>query len=394
MGMFQLPRDFSAAGIAAGIKSGGVHDMALLVSGRDAAAAGVFTTNRMYAAPVRLCRERLQTHAPVRAVLVNSGNANACTGEQGYQDAVTLTGLAAETLGVPTSSVLMCSTGTIGRRLPLPTLSAGIKALAGNLSTEGGSDAARAIMTTDTRPKTASRSVNLGGTEVLLCGLAKGAGMIEPTMATMLCFLMTDAQATAADLQAALASAVQKSFNCISVDGDMSTNDTVLLLANGASGSSAALVPGSPGWDAFQEALDAVCLELALAMVDDGEGATKRVTVQVTGAATPEDAERAARAVANSLLVKTSWAGKRAQWGRVMDALGYCGVPVGQDKIDIYYDEWPAALGGLAAETPAETLNAVVAARAFTLTIRLGAGEATARVYACDCTEAYVRINV
>lgn len=387
------PAGFLAAGLHAGIKQHDRKDLALVVSEDEAAVAGTFTTNAVQAAPVRLCRERVR-RGTARAVVVNSGNANACTGEQGRRDAERTAALTAELLGAPEAGVLVCSTGPIGKPLPMDRVAAALPRLVERLAAGGGDDFAEAILTTDTRSKRAARRIQVDGRQATVCGMAKGSGMIAPNMATMLAFLITDARIEPAPLQDCLAAAVRETFNRISVDGDTSTNDSVLCLANGRAGN-AALQPGQAGWPAFRGALAEVCRELAEAIVADGEGATRRVRVAVEGAADDGEAERAARAVADSLLVKTSWAGGRANWGRVMAALGRSGARLDEARVSIDYDDVPAVRGGIAAESSApEALNRVAAQTAFTLRIGLGAGSGRASVLTCDCTEDYVRINV
>lgn len=372
-----LPEGFRAAGIHAGIKAGERPDMTLLVSDLAARVAGVFTKNQMFAAPVAVCREHLETDSLARAVIINSGNANACTGPSGLADARTMVSETAAALSVDEAAVYVCSTGSIGKPLPMPVISKGIAAAAKGLSRDGFDAATRGILTTDTGPKVSSR--NVGGGR--LVAFAKGAGMIEPNMATMLCFVMTDLVVDAP--QPMLSAAVSQSFNRISVDGDMSTNDTVLLLANGASGHAVASA-------VFQEALDEVLLELALAIVADGEGTSKVVTLHVNGAPSDADADVVARIVANSLLVKTAWAGTYPSWGRILDAIGYAPVTVVPEKVSIQFDDISLVDGGLA--TGASD-RAAVEKDEFTVIIDLGIGDGSAVLYTTDCTEDYVRLN-
>ena len=373
---FLLPRGFRAAGIHAGIKQGGVKDMALFLSDTPAVAAGTFTTNQVKAAPVRLDMERLKGRR-ARAIVVNSGNANACNGPRGMRDAKRMSALTAEQLGVPESQVF----------------EGGIRALAAAVSAQGGPDAVEAIMTTDTRPKRWSVPVRIGGRTVTVAGTCKGAGMIEPKMATMLCFLVTDAAVAPRALQQLLGAAVQDSFNRITVDGDRSTNDTVLFLANGQAGNPP-LAPGRPGWAAFAAAVREVTHHLALAIVRDGEGASRFVTIRVRGARNAREADLAARSVANSFLVKTAWAGKNANWGRVMDALGYSEAKVVEEKVEIRFDELHAVRRGAPGAATPEQLQSVIARPEFTVDIDLRLGKGGAIVYTCNCTEEYVRINV
>lgn len=388
-----LPIGFQAAGIRAGIKKSESKDLALIVSDTPATVAGVFTTNQVTAAPVKWCRTQLMGRC-ARAIVANSGNANACTGEAGLQDTRRMAETAAHTLGVPVEHVFVCSTGHIGARLPMEVIEPGIRQAAKVLSTDGGPAAAEAIMTTDVWIKHWTVRITVDGRPVIVSGMAKGAGMIEPNMATMLAFCMTDAAIAPDALQCALNEAVDQSFNRITVDGDQSTNDTVLLLANGAAGNERPLTEAHPDWPAFTTALNETALQLALKIVDDGEGATKRITIMVEGAVSDEDADRAARAVANSFLVKTSWAGMFPNWGRVMDAIGYSRATVREDHVDIWYDRHQAAQKGLATGVSLETLKQVIAQREFTIRINLNIGEGRAVVYTCEITEEYVRINV
>lgn len=387
-----LPRGFRAAGIAAGIKKPGVRDMALIVSDRPAAVAGVFTTNQVCAATVKLDRERLRGGRG-RAIVVNSGNANACTGEQGLRDARRMAALVAQQLGLLEEQVFVCSTGRIGAPLPMPVIEKGIAKLTQDLSENGGEDAAQAIMTTDTRPKRWTVHFRVGARQLTVAGIAKGAGMIEPNMATMLAFLMTDAAVPPRILQRALEAAVNQSFNRITVDGDRSTNDTVLLFANGAAGHPP-LAPSRPGWRAFTEALNEATRQLARMIARDGEGATKMITIEVRGAASDRDADLAARAVANSLLVKTAWAGDDANWGRVMDALGYSPARVVESKVDIFFEDRCAVRGGVAGPATDAQLREIVRRPEFAVAIDLHLGKGRAIVYTCNLTEEYVRINV
>ena len=376
--------------MCAGIKKSS-PDLAVIVSDRPAAAAGVFTTNRIQAAPVRLCRARLREKT-ARAIVVNSGNANACVGPQGLRDAERMAAVAAERLGVDEGSVFVCSTGTIGVPLPMAKVESGIDRAVASLSDSGGTEAAKAIMTTDTVVKELAVEVPVAGSAVRIGGMAKGSGMIEPNMATMLAFLTTDAAVEADDLQACLRPAVDQSFNRISVDGDQSTNDTVLFLANGAAGV-ASLGAAHPDWGIFCGAVAEVAKRLAFSIVEDGEGATKFVTVSVKGAARVEDARKAARAVANSLLVKTSWYGGDPNWGRVMDAIGYSGAEVAEERVNICYDAVCAVKGGQVSEEPLANLEQVLAQRRFTLEIDLQLGSGAETLYTCDCSSEYVRIN-
>jgi glutamate N-acetyltransferase/amino-acid N-acetyltransferase len=387
-------RGFLAGAVFAGIKASnpGREDLALVASQGPAAAAGVFTTNRVKAAPVRLSRAHLRAKA-ARAVLLNSGNANACTGPCGIAAAKALAAETAAALGCPTGQILVCSTGRIGVALPLEKMKARLPDLAARLSAKGGPAAARAIMTSDTFAKEYAVEVRAPGGTFRLGGMAKGAGMINPNMATMLCVVTTDAKISKGTLQNALHQAVERTFNRITVDGDMSTNDTVLALANGAAGGTS-LKSGSPDLALFHEALNEVCLKLAHMIVRDGEGVSKFVTVQVRGASSFQAARKVAEAVANSTLVKCAWAGNDPNWGRILDAAGYCGVRLREELVDIYYDGVAAVRGGTAAPTPKEKLVAAVTPDAFTVTVDLQQGKAYYTVYTTDLTEKYVALNL
>ncbi len=388
----RLPVGFRAAGVAAGIKASGDRlDMALIVSDQPAAAAGLFTTNQVQAAPVRLDRDHLNGRL-ARAIVVNSGNANACTGPRGLRDARRMAAETARRLGVSLRQVFVCSTGTIGVPLPMERVLAGIERLVPALSTDGGEAASTAILTTDTRPKRWTVPLRLGGREVTVAGFAKGAGMIEPRMATMLAFLLTDAAVPSAALQRLLKAAADESFNRITVDGDRSTNDTVLFLANGAAG--VRLAPGRPGWRDFEAAVRETTRALARMIVADGEGATRVVTIRVRGARSHREADLAARSVANSLLVKTAWAGPNANWGRVMDALGYSPARVVESRVSIRFDELLAVRRGAPGPATREQLREVIARPEFTVDIDLGLGRGRAEIWTCNCTEEYVRINM
>ncbi len=389
-GGITTPRGFQAAGISAGIKTD-KRDMALILSDTTAAMAGVFTTNRVQAAPVLLDREKLATRQ-ARAIIVNSGNANACTGADGMRDARRMTQLTAELLHVEDPMVFVCSTGTIGRPLPMDKIEAGIRLAVKNLAPSGGADAAAAIMTTDTKPKEVAAQVEIDGQVVTLGGMAKGSGMIHPNMATLLVFLTTDAAVEAQALQACLTAAVDRSFNRISVDGDRSTNDTALFMANGAA-CNAPLDQRHPRWPAFCGAVNALTGELARQIVKDGEGATKLVTITVRNAPGKRAAEKVARSVANSLLVKTSWFGADPNWGRVICAVGYSGVPVDPDRIAIAYDGQVAVRGGKPAGLAPEILHAIIVKPEFGIEIDLNLGRSTYTMTTCDCSDAYVHIN-
>jgi glutamate N-acetyltransferase/amino-acid N-acetyltransferase len=381
-----------AAGMASGIKKADMPDLALIASECAATAAGVFTTNRVAAAPVLLDRERLR-RGTARAILVNSGNANACTGRQGYADAVEMAALAARVLGLSPEDVLVGSTGVIGKPLPMERIRAAVPILAGRLRREGGEEAARAIMTTDTILKMAAAEETIGGRTVTVGGIAKGSGMIHPQMATMLAYLATDAKVSRAVLQRGLRQATERTFNRIPVDGDTSTNDTVLCLANGLAGNRP-ITPGSADARRFQALLERVCLDLAKHIARDGEGATKLVELVVNGARTEADALRVATTIATSSLVKTAWFGEDANWGRIMAAIGRAGVRLAPDKIGIAYGDVVVVRRGIGLGQGAEErASAVLKEREFTLTVTLGSGKGTARVWTTDLSPDYVTIN-
>ena len=423
-GSIVAPKGFRAAGVFCDIKrlgtgkgseKGRKRDLALIVSDTEATAAGMFTTNQVCAAPVKLCVERVRK-GRAQAVVVNSGNANACTGKQGLADAREMASQVERVLKLKKSSVLVGSTGRIGLNLPMENIRQGIIDVAQQLGAteQHAAQAAEAIMTSDTREKQVAIEVKIGGRAVRIGGICKGAGMIQPGMsatgkrpaamhlhATMLCFLTTDAAIEPGPLKAALDTAVAHSFNRITVDGDMSTNDTVLVLANGLAGNTAKDLRNtrSAGFAIFQEALNFVCLQLAQKIVRDGEGVTRFVTVRVSGARSLQDADAAARAVANSALVKTSWFGGDPNWGRILDALGYSPATVVEEKVDVGYSAagsrkilWSLKRGQPTKATFKE-LCAAVAPKEFDLHINLNLGKAGALMYAADLTEEYVNFN-
>ena len=386
-----MPKGFKCAGISAGIKPASVKDMALILSDSPATSAGVFTTNQICAAPVKVCRAHLE-HGVARAIVMNSGIANACTGAEGLVAAKDMAAETAKVIGCEPQEIFVCSTGKIGPKLPLDKIIPGIGKLFDAALVENVQDTADAMMTTDTRPKVSVAELQIEGRTVKMVGFAKGAGMIEPNMATMLSYITTDAAVERHALQAALEKAVDRSFNRISIDGDQSTNDTVLALANGESGIQM-LDESSNDWNEFSQALERICFELAMMIVHDGEGADKFVTVHVKGAASAEDAELAARAVANSMLNKTAWAGTYPDWGRIMASIGYSKAKVIEKKVDIFYDDTQAVAGGNVSGVAQEDLIKVVSQSDFAIHIDLHLGEGDAVVYTCNCTEEYVRIN-
>jgi len=382
---------FVASGVHCGIKPQR-KDLALVVSRVPAAAAGVFTTNKVKAAPVLLDMERIRS-GQGRAVLLSSGNANACTGEQGLRDAREMAHLVAEHLQVPEDLVYVCSTGQIGVPLPMEAIRRGVPEAVRLLGPDG-TAAAEAILTTDTGPKAGAVQVMIGQQVVTVGGMSKGAGMIHPQMATTLTVLTTDAAVAPAVLQTALRRAADQSFNRITVDGDRSTNDTILVLANGEAGAPEITGPGE-ALDAFQAALDAVTVRLAKAVAQDGEGATKLIEITVEGAQTDEDAERAAFAVANSPLVKTAIHGAGANWGRIMAAVGYSGAEVQPDRVTVRIGPVVVAERGTLAGGPErlEQAGEHLMGQDVRVAVDLGLGRGIATVWTCDLSEEYVKEN-
>jgi glutamate N-acetyltransferase / amino-acid N-acetyltransferase len=383
---------FRFAAVEAAVKKPGRLDLAMLVSDVPAVVAAVYTTNRVKAAPVLLSMERSR-HGFARALVVNSGNANACTGQQGMADAVETAALVARDLGVAEEQVLIASTGVIGKVLPMERIRAAIPALVNGLGAVGLDQIAQAIMTTDTFAKTACVSGEVGGVPCTIAGVAKGAGMIMPNMATMLSFLVTDAAVTPEYLQSAFHDAVDASFNIISIDGDTSTNDTALIMANGMAGNPQ-LRPGTAEAGQFEELLGKVLLSLAQQIVRDGEGATKFVELCLRGARSNAEAKQAAMAIANSLLVKTAFFGQDANWGRIVAAVGYSGVAVDQDRLFLSFDDVVMVSGGVFVGGDAEERgSAVLRKKEFTVTVDLQLGDGAATVYTCDLSHDYVSIN-
>jgi glutamate N-acetyltransferase/amino-acid N-acetyltransferase len=388
------PQGFEAGSIYCGVKAinKSAPDIALIVSRTKAVAAATFTTNKVKAAPVRVSRMNLRS-PDVRAIVANSGNANACTGVPGLQNAKRMCAATAGALDLRDQQVMVCSTGRIGVQLPIEKIEATLAIAPQCLSRNGSTAAARAIMTSDTFPKEFAVEFAVQGRHVRIGGIAKGAGMIDPNMATMLCFITTDAAIDQTTLQRALSVSVEQSFNRITIDGDMSTNDTVIALANGAAGHKS-LKYGTKDFKAFQAALDDVTRELAWMIVKDGEGVSKFVEVHVHGAASLADARKAAEAIANSTLVKCAWYGEDPNWGRIMDALGYCGAKMREELVDIYYDGVLAVKGGMLAKTPMEKLREIVKQKRFTVCVDLNQGRGEHIVYTTDFTTEYVKLNM
>ncbi len=390
-GTVTSPEGFFAGATSAGInkKAAGKLDLAVLFSETPCVAAGLFTTSKLKSAPVVLTRQRLE-RGKAGAVVVNSGCANAFTGEHGLVDAAEVASLVAEGIGIAPEDVLVASTGVIGVHLPMKRIRPAVEQII--MSRDGGHDLARAMMTTDTVPKETAVSVKVGDSEFTIGGVAKGSGMIHPDMATLLCFLTTDAAVERGFLEDALKKAVEASFNMVSVDGDVSPSDTVLLLANGTAGGEP-ISSGSPQAEAFQQALERVCVHLARLIAADGEGATRLIEVIVNGAATPAQARKAARAVVSSALVKAAVHGADPNWGRVVAAVGRSGADMDEAKIDLYLDETQVIRAGRALPVGKRVVNRLLKGREINLRVNLNLGEGSATAWGCDLSEEYVGIN-
>lgn len=385
-------KGFQFAAVEAAIKKPGRLDLALIYSRQTADAAAVFTTNKVKAAPVLLDQERAKG-GRVQALVVNSGNANACTGARGMADAVETARLVAAGLQIPEESVLVASTGVIGQPLPMERISKAIPLLVAGCGKSELGDIATAIMTTDTFPKMESRTGSAGNVSYTVAGVAKGAGMIMPDMATMLAFIVTDAAVEPSFLQQCFRSANDRSFNAITVDGDTSTNDTALIMANGAAGNQP-ICGGTPEAAIFEEILNDLLLSLAKLIVRDGEGATKFVTINVVGAVSDAEAKKGAMAIANSSLVKTAFFGQDANWGRIFAAVGYSGITVEQLKTDLFFDDVQMVRDGLFTGGDAEARGTGVLQKPeFSVTVDLHIGSGSATVYTSDLSYEYVKIN-
>lgn len=388
----KAPQGFCGGGVKAGIKKSGKEDVAVLYSTVPAHGAAVFTTNTMAAAPVVVSR-RVVKNGNVRAIVVNSGCANACTGVQGQVDAQAMAHQTATLLGVAQDEVIVASTGVIGVPLPMGKVSAGIKAAVDASSADGFENVKLAMMTTDTFPKTCSVELEIGGKHVRIAGLAKGSGMIHPNMATMLCFIMTDAAVQPDVLQAALKRAVDQSFHRITVDGDSSTNDMVAVLANGLAGNDELNQMSGADYDAFANALTAVCIHLAKLVARDGEGATKFLEITVQGAATEDDAHKAAMTIAKSPLVKTAFFGQDPNWGRILCAVGYSEAKADPEAVALTIGGLPVVTAGQGVAGQEEALKEVMAEHDIAMTVDLGVGSESATVWTCDFSYEYVKIN-
>ena len=387
------PQGFLTSAVSCGIKNPASDrlDLALIYSEKPCSSAGAFTTNRVKAAPVRVSQSNLRK-GDLRAIIANSGNANACTGVQGIHDANAMCGAVAKPLGLKRTEVGVASTGVIGLPMPMVRVEPNYTALVAGLGEKNGPDVAAAIITSDTHAKEVAISFQLGDKRVRLGGCVKGAGMISPSMATMLCFITTDANIPSDSLRKAVLECVEESFNRITIDGDMSTNDTVMILANGASGMPPIRRNGTR-CKQFRRALRWIMLELAKAVVRDGERVTKFVTVKVQGARTYLDAKKVAEAVCKSALVKSSWNGGDPNWGRIIHAVGYSRARIREELVDIHIGGKAACLGGLQADTPMDELRAIVANPEFEIVIDLNQGDADYIMYSSDLSPEYVDFN-
>lgn len=391
------PSGFKACGIKAGLKKSGKADMSLVYSETECIASGLFTSCRFQAAPVKYCRNILAKKRTFNAIIINSGNANACTGTMGYQNSVKMAKLTSKSLGIHKENVFVCSTGRIGVQMPMDIIESGIIKAVKALSPQGGKSASEAIMTTDTFPKKIAVEFKAGSKNIRIGGMAKGAGMIAPKLnplhATMICILTTDAFVSKEYLDKVLFNCSEKSFNRISVDGDTSTNDTVLILANGLAGNKEIKSILSSEGKKFAEALECAMLYLAKQIVLDGEGATKFVTVKVEKARNINDAQNCARTIADSLLCKTAWFGCDPNWGRILAAAGRSNAIFNPDKVDLYFDDQPAVQNGMASNVPEKVLAKILAKKELTIKLILNAGKSNGEVWTNDISYDYVKIN-
>ncbi|MBI1911901.1 MAG: bifunctional glutamate N-acetyltransferase/amino-acid acetyltransferase ArgJ [Deltaproteobacteria bacterium] len=386
---FKVP-GFKASGIACGIKKTGKKDLALIISEAPAQAAGLFTTNKVKAAPVLIGQYRIKKGTS-RGVIVNSGNANACTGKQGYKAAEKMTILAEKALGFSKGSMLVSSTGVIGVPLPVERVEEGMQKLVEGLSVDGLNDATEAIMTTDAFPKRALVKGKVGGKTVTIAGMAKGAGMICPNMATMLAYFLTDANIKSATLKKAFKQAIDLSFNSIIVDNDTSTNDTALIFANGVSGGTE-IKNNTADFKAFTKLLTEASVKLAKMIVKDGEGATRLIELDIRGAKSVNDARKAARTIAESMLVKTAFFGGDPNWGRIMGALGRAGISLDESKVDISFNGVPVVKKGLDTGKEAQAATAIKV-KEIKVIVNLRSGSSEATIWTTDLSYEYVKIN-
>jgi glutamate N-acetyltransferase / amino-acid N-acetyltransferase len=396
--MFQYIKDgtitsvkgFKAAGIYCGIKKK-KKDIALIYSENDCTAAGTFTLNKVKAAPLLISQEIIKNGNKVKAVLVNSGNANACTGQQGFDDAILTQKVCAEKLNISQQEVLIASTGVIGQRMPMDIMIHGINDIVPQLSESGGIEAAEAIMTTDKKIKSFAIETVVNNKVITIGGIGKGSGMIMPNMATMLGFIATDVIIEKNVLQSALYNAVSCTFNKISVDGETSTNDMVIIMANGASG--VQIKENTAEYNAFAEALEALCRDMAKSIVSDGEGATKLVTVSVKNAKTKEDADLVGKSISNSPLVKTAIHGADANWGRILSSIGMSGADVDPAEVSINFNDLAILSPGYKLSLDEKAASAILSKSEFTINIDLGAGKESTTWWTCDFSEEYISIN-
>ncbi|WP_196602822.1 bifunctional glutamate N-acetyltransferase/amino-acid acetyltransferase ArgJ [Pectinatus frisingensis] len=384
-------KGFKAAGVKAGIKKSGNPDLAMIVSEYDAVVAGTFTQNKVAAAPVYVSKNVVST-GTAKAIVANSGCANACTGQQGLDDANKTAVLAATKLNIAADDVVVASTGVIGVTLPMEKIAAGIPAAVAALNNDGSESAANAIITTDTYIKSLTTEVMINGKKVHIGAIAKGAGMIQPNMATMLCFITTDADIDQVRLQLALSGTVEKSFNMISVDGDMSTNDMVIVMANGQAGNSK-ITKDNEDYHIFYSALAELCCEMAKKIAADGEGATKFITVNVHNAKTFSDAKKVGMSIANSPLVKTAFFGQDPNWGRVICAVGYSGVAMQPEQTIVKFGDIIVYKNGMGAQFDKNALQKIMAKHDIVIDVDLNLGHDKATVWTCDLSYEYVKIN-
>ncbi len=386
-------KGFSYSAVAASIKYQDKLDLGLIYSREPSVTAGVFTTNQVKAAPVLIDIERLK-EGRAQAILVNSGCANACTGNEGLKNGLITSGLVSQSLGIPDDMVQLSSTGVIGEQLNVSAFKQHMSGLVGGLSTDGFGRVAEAIMTTDTVAKTACATVFIGGKEVRLAGMAKGSGMIMPNMATMLAFIMTDAQISFPELHKSLRFGVERTFNRITIDGDTSTNDMVLAMASGKADNPWIDGDSPENQSIFQDALENILRDLALQVVADGEGATKSITVRVCGAKENNEAEQVARTIATSNLVKTAFFGEDANWGRIMAAIGRSGIRIYQERVDISFGDIPIVKNGLFLGKQAEeAATEILKQKQFSVCVDLKDGAGCEEIHTCDFSLDYVKIN-
>jgi len=383
-------RGFKAAGIHCGIKRS-KKDLAIIYSDLPCNAAGTFTLNKVKAAPILISQSIIEKKNKIKAILVNSGNANACTGEQGHNDALTIQKCCAAKLGINSDEVLISSTGVIGQLLPMEIILEGVNKITDSLSCTGGLDAAEAILTTDLRLKSYALKIKLSKGEITIGGICKGSGMIMPNMATMLAFLTTDAEIEQPVLQELLLKSVNKTFNKITVDGDTSTNDMVILLANGKSGIS--IQKDSEYYNHFLTGLNIICEEMAKSIIVDGEGATKLIKVTVNSAKTTLDADIIAKSIANSPLVKTAFNGADANWGRIISAAGKSGADFNPLNTNIFFDDLPVMLAGYKIVIDEEKASEILNKDNFSLSLDLNEGECSTTWWTCDFSQEYIKIN-